>query len=116
MSANEASKRAQAASYMRKGATLLKDPCPKCGGVQLLYQNRRVCVNCGDLTELDKGPPLELNEVVGLTKDASMVQLRKLTERLGRAGVNNKEVLDEVIRCLEVIERANRILKEDTQK
>jgi len=116
MSDDEAYRRAQAASYMRKGATLLRDPCPKCGGVQLLYQNRRVCVNCGDLSELEKGPPLELNEVVGLTKEACMIRLKRLTDRLGRPGSNAKEILDEVIGCLEIIERANRILKQDTQK
>ncbi len=36
-----------AAELLRKGGTLVKEPCGTCGGVQVKYSGKIVCVNCG---------------------------------------------------------------------
>lgn len=38
---------AAASELLRKGATLLREPCPKCGGVQIKFRDEVICVVCG---------------------------------------------------------------------
>ncbi len=37
---------------MRKGATLMSDACPRCGGVQIKYQGKSYCLNEDDVSSL----------------------------------------------------------------
>lgn len=36
-----------AASLLLKGGTLSDKPCPKCQGVQVIFRDKTICVNCG---------------------------------------------------------------------
>lgn len=36
-----------AASALLKGGTLVSEPCPKCGGVQVKLADKTSCINCG---------------------------------------------------------------------
>ena len=40
-----------AVEIMRKGGTLLGDKCPRCGGVQVKYKGRVLCIAEDDLSE-----------------------------------------------------------------
>ena len=40
-----------AVEMMRKGGTLLGDKCPRCGGVQVKYKGRVLCIAEDDLSE-----------------------------------------------------------------
>ncbi len=40
-----------AGDLLRRGATLLKEPCKKCGGLQFQYQDKTSCMNCDDLSD-----------------------------------------------------------------
>jgi len=48
---------AMSADILRRGATLLQEACPKCGGVQLKYQGKVYCLNEDDLNEVLSGRP-----------------------------------------------------------
>lgn len=39
-----------AGDLLRRGATLLGEPCEKCGGLQFQYQGKTICLSCDDLT------------------------------------------------------------------
>ncbi len=41
-----------AGDLLKRGATLLKEPCEKCGGLQFQYQGKTSCLNCDDLSDL----------------------------------------------------------------
>lgn len=41
-----------AADLLRRGATLLREPCPKCGAVQIRYKGKIYCTNEDDLSSL----------------------------------------------------------------
>ena len=41
-----------AAEIIRKGGTLLRESCPKCGGLQVRYKGRTICLNCGDISNI----------------------------------------------------------------
>lgn len=40
------------ADLMRRGATLLNETCPRCGGVQIKYQGKVYCINEDDLSNI----------------------------------------------------------------
>jgi len=37
----------KAVDMLLKGATLLREPCPYCGGVRVMKEGHALCVNCG---------------------------------------------------------------------
>jgi len=42
-----------AASMLTKGGTLTNEACPKCGGVQVKFADKKICVNCGNETMVE---------------------------------------------------------------
>jgi UPF0148 protein len=40
------------ADLLRRGATLLREPCPRCSGVQIKYQNKTYCLNEDDISSV----------------------------------------------------------------
>jgi len=51
-SSNNRSKMAYTAELVRRGATILQEPCPRCGGVQIKYRGKIFCTNEDDLEVL----------------------------------------------------------------
>lgn len=39
---------------LRKGGKLLKEYCPKCGGLLFKYQGRTICVNCDNINNIEE--------------------------------------------------------------
>ncbi|MDH2900014.1 MAG: Sjogren's syndrome/scleroderma autoantigen 1 family protein [archaeon] len=44
------------ADLMRRGATLLNEACPRCGGVQIRYQGKVYCINEYDISSILSSP------------------------------------------------------------
>ncbi len=55
-----------AAEMLRKGGTLVKEACVKCKGVQVRYQGRLICINCGNETVLEEGKDISLSNLKGI--------------------------------------------------
>ena len=55
----------KAADMLLRGATLLGEPCPYCGGVRVLKQGDALCINCG------AEPRKETNEKVTKSNTAN---------------------------------------------
>ncbi|MFP3303906.1 MAG: autoantigen p27 domain-containing protein [Nitrososphaeria archaeon] len=47
-------KRALVAEIMRRGGTLLAEPCPKCGGIMLKYKGKTFCPNCDNIKSIEE--------------------------------------------------------------
>jgi uncharacterized Zn finger protein (UPF0148 family) len=58
-----------AAEMLRKGGTLVKEACVKCKGVQVRYQGRLICINCGNETVLEEGKDISLSNLKGIIVD-----------------------------------------------
>jgi len=67
------------ASLLLRGATLLNEPCPSCGGVQVRFQNKNICTNHCDLQEVAEAPQKESSIP---TKDDMMGTNRALVKSL----------------------------------
>jgi len=74
------------AEMMRKGATLLREPCPECGGILFRYKGKDICPVCSGMEsveELDQKAAVKATPVSGrsniVTKvlDDSLAQLAK---------------------------------------
>lgn len=64
---------ASAAELIRKGGTLLADPCEVCKGIQIKFKDGILCINCGKKIEkiVEKTEPKEvikrkINECISL--------------------------------------------------
>jgi len=58
---NKPSSLKSAAAMLVKGGTLSSEPCKECGGVQVKYNEKVTCVNCGiNSTVLAKSPTKDL--------------------------------------------------------
>ncbi len=55
-----------AAEMLRRGGTLVKDACIRCNGVQVRYQGRLICINCGNERVLDEGKGVSLSNLEGI--------------------------------------------------
>jgi uncharacterized Zn finger protein (UPF0148 family) len=58
-----------AAEMLRKGGALVKEACVKCKGVQVRYQGRLICINCGNETVLEEGKDISLSNLKGIIVD-----------------------------------------------
>jgi UPF0148 protein len=73
------------AEMLRRGATLLREPCPECGGILLRYNGKDVCPACSGITsieELEEAPkaspqPSKRLEIASKVLDDSLAQLAK---------------------------------------
>jgi UPF0148 protein len=95
------------AEMMRKGATLLREPCPQCGGILFRYKGKDICPVCSGLEsveELDekvaaKATPAQgKSNVVARILDDSLAQLAKEKDPAKRL-----KLLQVVKLCAEVL-------------
>ena len=91
MSSSETEYRKLLVELMRRGATLLREPCPKCGGLMLKYKGVSFCPRCWGVKSVEEveeklKPPEELldeitNTILGnLRGDIKMLQSAKNNE------------------------------------
>jgi len=69
-----------AVELVRKGATMLAEPCRQCGGIQVRYRGRTYCTSHEDLSALLKMEPVSYDSVVAGMREQI---LSKLNEAVG---------------------------------
>ncbi|MDG6906166.1 MAG: hypothetical protein JRN20_10325 [Nitrososphaerota archaeon] len=79
------------ADLIRRGATLLQEACPKCGGVQLKYRGKIFCLNETDLNEL-----LSTSPQTSQTSSTGSSSLRKLLEEKMASATKQLEATSDV--------------------
>jgi UPF0148 protein len=52
----ERRKMTSTADLIRRGATLLNEPCPRCGGVQIRFRDKVYCINEDDIDSILSSP------------------------------------------------------------
>jgi UPF0148 protein len=98
----------EAAELLRKGASLLKEPCPQCGGVLLFYQGSYLCPTCGAVAEkaaeLSQKSTKTSQKDVGELEVLSLIEkaiLSKLTELSSRSQSSSN--LDEELKYVDLL-------------
>jgi UPF0148 protein len=69
-----------AVELVRRGATMLAEPCQECGGIQVRYRGKTYCTNHEDLSQLLAAKPVSYESVVAGMRE---LLLSKLNESVG---------------------------------
>jgi UPF0148 protein len=77
---------ATGAELLRRGATMLREPCPRCGGIQLKYGERVICLNEDDVDSIlsgrspEKSAERRTTAAAGSKQPSSVSPARKVIE------------------------------------
>lgn len=69
-----------AAELLRKGGTLVSESCQACGGVQVKFSGKIVCVNCGKETIESTETQKDVKGTTDVVADLKSVALSKIGE------------------------------------
>ena len=80
-----------AAELVSKGATMLGEPCPQCGGIQVRYRGKVHCTNHEDLSSVATSETVSLETVAARMRDVLLAKLNEAAESLGAEKDSTKQ-------------------------
>lgn len=101
----------EAMVLIRRGATLLKEPCPNCSSLQVRYKGRTLCINCNDLSDLTSIDTLaQVGDVTSSLGGMVLSKLRQLTDALSREVDVEKQakLANLILLYMDIIEKIKR--------
>ncbi len=72
-----------AAELVSKGATMLAEPCPKDGGIQVRYRGKVYCTSHDDLSSITTSAMVSYETVVAQMREVLLARLNEATAALG---------------------------------
>lgn len=72
-----------AAELVSKGATMLADPCPQDGGIQVRYRGKVYCATHDDLAGLTRATAVTYEGVTAQMREVILARLSETTAALG---------------------------------
>jgi UPF0148 protein len=72
-----------AAELVSKGATMLSEPCPRCGGIQVRYHGKVYCTNEDDMSKVSTAGALSLETVSAGMREVLLAKLNEAAMSLG---------------------------------
>jgi UPF0148 protein len=72
-----------AAELVSRGATMLAEPCPSDGGIQVRYRGKVYCASHDDLSSIVASSALSYDTVVAQMREVLLARLNETTAALG---------------------------------
>ena len=72
-----------AAELVSRGATMLAEPCPKDGGIQVRYRGKVYCTSHDDLSSITVATVVSFDSVTVQLRDVLLTKLNEVTAALG---------------------------------
>lgn len=72
-----------AAELVSRGATMLADPCPRCGGIQVRYHGKVYCTSHDDLSPIAKTATVSYDTVMAQMREVLLARLDETAAALG---------------------------------
>ena len=72
-----------AAELVSRGATMLAEPCPKDGGIQVRYRGKVYCTSHDDLSSITVATVVSFDSVTVQLRDVLLTKLNEATAALG---------------------------------
>lgn len=96
-----------AIELMRKGATLLKEACPKCGGLQVRYKNRTLCLNCDNLSDISAIEIINMDELTANLGELVLSKVQRLSDDLRKEEDLDKQarIANLILLYMDIIEK-----------
>ena len=91
MSASSKDRMKLAADLVSRGATMLGEPCPKCGGIQVRYRGKVYCTSHDDLSGVTAGPTLSQEGVETQMRDVLLARLNDAAGALASEKERDKQ-------------------------
>lgn len=91
MSGTNKDKMRVAVELVRKGATILGEPCTKCGGIKVSYHGRVYCTGHEDLSSVVAVETVSADTVLTGMKEILLSKLNETVSLLGQEGDRAKQ-------------------------
>jgi len=72
-----------AAELVSRGATMLAEPCPKDGGIQVRYRGKVYCTTHDDLSSMTMAAAISFDTVAAQLREVLLAKLNETTAALG---------------------------------
>jgi UPF0148 protein len=72
-----------AADLVSRGATMLAEPCPQDGGIQVRYHGKVYCTTHDDLSSIMTSAAVTFDSVVAQTREVLLARLNETATALG---------------------------------
>jgi len=72
-----------AAELVSRGATMLAEPCPNDGGIQVRYRGKVYCSSHDDLSSITMASAVSYDTVIAQMRDVLLARLNEATAALG---------------------------------
>jgi UPF0148 protein len=82
-----------AVELVRKGATMLGEPCAKCGGIRVSYHGRVYCTGHEDLSPVVAAETVSMDTVLAGIREVLLSKLNEATLSLGQEKDGAKQEL-----------------------
>ena len=82
MSGTGKNKMKLAADLVRKGGTIIGEPCQQCGGIQVRYRGKVYCANHEDLSEVLRVEGVSYDTVMAQTREVLVTKLSEVANLL----------------------------------
>ncbi len=69
---------------IKKGAVMMKEPCPVCNGVQVRYRDKVYCTNHDDLSPALNVAEVTVGDVLGSLREITLTKLRQVALMLDK--------------------------------
>ena len=96
-----------AAELVSKGATMLSEPCPQCGGIQVRYRGKVYCTNHEDLRSVATAEPMNLETVTAKMREVLLARLNESAALLGdeKDLARQEEIVSLMSACFELLQK-----------
>ncbi len=82
MSGSGRDKLKMAAELVSRGATMMSEPCPVCGGIQVRYRGKVYCTSHDDLSAVSSSETVSMESVVVRMREVLLARLNEAAAAL----------------------------------
>ena len=109
MGESEKQKFGSAAEIIRKGGTLLSEACPNCGGIQVRYKGRTVCLTCGNLSDISRAEAHPASDILADLRDLTLSKILEASSLLRTESDSGKQsnLVSLLLNYMELLEKTS---------
>jgi len=96
-----------AADLVSRGATMLAEPCPQDGGIQVRYRGKVYCTSHDDLSTITTAVLVSYDTVVAHMREVLLSRLEETTTALAieKDPAKQEQLVSLATRCFELLQR-----------
>lgn len=96
-----------AAELVSKGATMLSQPCPQCGGIQVRYRGKVYCTNHEDLSSVVTSEVLTLETMAAGMREVLLSKLNEAAVSLGaeKDAIKQDQIVSLMTKYFELLQK-----------